>query len=237
MYDNYLRIKRNLERIEEQIETACAKSGRSRDELKLLVVSKYRSTDEISAVIKCGYHELAENRPEVILERKEELKFSEENLKWHIIGTVQRRKVKSIISEVELIHSVDSLRLAEEIARQVKIKNISEEKKILLQVNCSREENKHGFEPERLYDEYHKIREIKGLKILGLMTMAENTDDERIIRSTFSECRDLFNRIKNELNGEEKASFKELSMGMSSDFIEAIEEGASIVRIGSLVFR
>lgn len=229
-------IKNNIFELEDTINEACYRSKRTRDSVNLLVVSKYRSFDELKIVSQLGYKNMAENRVEALLERVNEFSVKDDKINWHLIGTIQRRKVKSIIDNVESIHSVDSIKLAEEIDKRFQSNDIKKRMKVFLQVNCSKESQKHGFAVEEIVESYFQIKELKNIEIIGLMTMAENTSDKNKLRKTFELCRSLKERIDAKISKKDRIIFKELSMGMSSDFVEAIEEGSTIIRIGSKIF-
>jgi PLP dependent protein len=203
-------IKRSLESLKPSIKQAT-----------LIAVSKGRTLDEIKAVYDEGVRDFGENRVTEFLEKKRTLPT---DIIWHFIGSLQRNKVKKIVGEVDLIHSVDSQALAEEISREALKKGIRQS--VLLQINVSREEQKHGFSPADALKEWKRLKELEGVEWKGVMTMAPLTEDQEIIRSTFRGLKKLATQL--EVN--------ELSMGMSQDYKIALEEGATMVRIGRSLF-
>lgn len=188
----------------------------------LVVVSKTRTVEEILALYALGQRDFGENKVQELLEKKPRLP---KDIRWHFIGRLQKNKVNKLIGEVFLIHSVDSIELAE------KISKASEEKgnatAVLLQVNTSGEGSKQGFSKEELEENLDRLKSLSSLQIQGLMTMAPFTEDPNTIRHAFSNLAKLRDRL---LPG------GELSMGMSHDYLEALKEGATLVRIGSLLF-
>ena len=191
--------------------------------MKLIAVTKYVSTERAKEALTAGIINLGENRDEGLLAKWEEL--GDKPL-WHFIGTLQTRKVKNIIDKVEYIHSLDRISLAEEINKRA-------EKKIkcLVQVNVSQEESKHGLAPEDVVDFIKDLHPYENISIEGLMTMAPLTDDEEQLRNCFRRLNELRQQIRN--CNLDYAPCTELSMGMSNDFEIAIEEGATMIRIGT----
>lgn len=225
MSDN---IKENLEYINKKIAIAAEKSGRVREDILLLGVSKTIEVPEIKKAVDAGIDELGENRVQEILEKYEKI----ENVKWHLIGHLQTNKVKYIIDKVALIHSVDSVRLAEEINKRAYQNGLIMD--ILLEVNIADEESKFGIKPDELFDIVSKIAEFPNLRIKGLMTVApfvENGEENRL----------YFRRMKQlvvDINAKSinNINMEILSMGMTGDYEVAIEEGATLVRIGTGIF-
>ncbi len=218
-----MKVADNLVRIEEQIEKACQNSGRKRDEITLIAVTKYVSIERAKEALDAGIVNLGENRDEGLLNKYEVLK---DQPKWHYIGSLQTRKVKNIIDKVVYIHSMDRISLAEEIQKRAHAQI-----KCLVQVNVSGEESKHGIEPSHLLEFIKELADYDKVIVAGLMTMAPLTNDEQILRKCFRDLKELQNEIQ---------QFKfvhapctELSMGMSNDFEIAIEEGATMIRIGT----
>jgi PLP dependent protein len=221
-------IAENLTRIREKIALRCDNSGRNADEIKLIAVTKYFGTDIIEEAISAGITDFGENKAQELNLKYEKLG---NKVTWHFIGTLQKNKVKYAVKAAELIHSVDSIELADEIdARAGKLSKIQ---KILLEVNTSSEESKSGLITEddvfRLADHCNKKN---NLELIGLMTMAPFTDDEHVIRSSFSSLRSLKEKLIK--NGFTKIT--ELSMGMTNDYELAVDEGATLLRIGSAIF-
>lgn len=221
-------IKENLENINAKITIAAEKSGRKRDDILLLAVSKTIDVPRIKEAVALGLVELGENKPQEINRKF----FEVENVKWHQIGHLQTNKVKYIIDKVCLIHSVDSLKLAEEIDKRAKAKNIIME--VLVEINIAGEEAKHGvplIEAESLALEISKLDNIK---VTGFMTVAPFVENPEDNRDYFSQMRKLFVDIRDK--NYNNIDMKYLSMGMTNDYEVAIEEGANIVRIGTGLF-
>ena len=199
---------------------------------KLIVVSKFRSFDEIETIKSWGQNIFGENRVQELI-AKNELHGS--NLAWHLIGSLQKNKVKAIIPIVKLIHSVDSLSLLQEINKQAEKHEVVQE--CLLQIKIAKEETKQGLLPSEvkafLSDE--TFEQMKYIQIRGLMGMATNTEDSQQIRSEFKQLRILFDEIKQDYFSD-SLLFSEISAGMSDDFPIALDEGSTLVRIGSLIF-
>ncbi|AGK53000.1 YggS family pyridoxal phosphate-dependent enzyme [Bacillus sp. 1NLA3E] len=212
-----------LKTIEQQIKLACEKSGRSQDEVTIIAVTKYVSVERAEEALNAGIHHLGENRDEGLQEKWNILM---DKPVWHFIGSLQTRKVKNIIDKVEYIHSVDRLSLAAEINKRATSKI-----KCLVQVNVSGEESKHGIELDQVVEFIHQLRQFPNIIVCGLMTMAPNTEDTYVLRECFSSLRKLRDEII-ELDLT-YAPCRELSMGMSNDFEIAVEEGATMVRIGT----
>lgn len=218
-----MKVAENLIHIRQKVNNACQKVNRTPDEVKLIAVTKYVSIERANEAIVAGILNLGENRDDGLLAKWDVL--GDKPL-WHFIGTLQTRKVKNIIDKVEYIHSLDRISLAEEINKRA-LKKI----KCLVQVNVSGEESKHGLAPENVMDFIKNLRPYENISIEGLMTMAPYTDDEENLRACFRKLRELREQIKNlDLDF---APCSELSMGMSNDFEIAIEEGATMIRIGT----
>jgi len=220
-------IAENLKIVRERIAEKCISAHRDLSEITLIVVSKNFGLDEINEAIKEGVHIFGENKAQELDEKYKELG---DKVTWHFIGNLQKNKVKYVIKSAEYIHSVSSLSLAEEINKRAE--KSAKIQKILLQVKTSDEETKSGVEEEEyLFDLAEKCRELKSISTVGLMTMAPFTDDENLIRKSFSDLRKLRDKLKSQGFG-----YEHLSMGMTSDFEIAIEEGATMLRIGSAIF-
>ena len=218
-----MKVTENLQRIEENILQACRRSGRNRQEVRVIAVTKYVSIERAAEALKAGIFDLGENRDEGLLAKFEVLK---DKPVWHYIGSLQTRKVRNIIDKVTYIHSLDRLSLAEEIQKRA-LAPVN----CLVQVNVSGEESKHGLAPEAVLDFVRRAAALEKITIAGLMTMAPFTDDENVIRNCFKQLRDLQSEIQQEQI--EGAPCLELSMGMSNDYEIAIEEGATMIRIGT----
>ncbi|MDF2039626.1 YggS family pyridoxal phosphate-dependent enzyme [Cytobacillus oceanisediminis] len=218
-----MRVEENLKQIEAAIQEACIKANRKPEEITLIAVTKYVSAERAQEALEAGIVHLGENRDEGLLAKWDVLK---DKPTWHFIGTLQTRKVKNIIDKVDFIHSLDRLSLAKEIDKRA-------DRKIncFVQVNVSGEESKQGINPEEVADFISCLADYKNLNIIGLMTMAPLSTDEELLRSCFRKLKNLQAKVKD--LGFDFAPCTELSMGMSNDFSLAIEEGATMVRIGT----
>lgn len=220
-------IAENLKRLRERINVQCAASGINSEEIKLIAVSKYFGISAITEANNYGVTDFGENKAQ---ELRDKFELLGNRVKWHFIGTLQRNKVKYVVKAASLIHSVDSLSLADEINKQA-AKN-SKIQDILLEVKTSFEDTKGGLnQEEQVIELVEHCKALSNVNLLGLMTMAPFTDDEQIIRKSFSELR----KLKDKIN-QQGFNLTELSMGMTSDFEIAIDEGATMLRIGSAIF-
>ena len=238
------KLQENLRRVEQRIEEACARVDRTPEDVTLVAVTKYAPFDVIRSMVELGTQALGENRVAELTKRAAMMqewlnrRHRDSNAapiarpRWHMIGHLQRNKVKALLPWIEMIHSVDSLRLAEEIdAQSAKLDRVMP---ILLEVNASGEGSKQGVAVAATTHLAEQIHSLKHVDIRGLMTMAPLTDDESVVRYTFERTRELFDEIVSErICGPQ---FKELSIGMSSDFEIAIEYGATFVRVGSALY-
>lgn len=223
-------IRENLNEIRESIKESANKVGRSPDEVTLLAVTKTVEADAIEEAIDNGVTDVGENKPQELVRKYEILG---DKVKWHLIGSLQSNKVKYIIDKVAMIHSLDRISLAKEIQKQAE--KVDRTIKCLVQVNISKEESKHGLYSEEAIGFIKEVSEnYKNIEISGLMTMAPFVDDEDIVRGVFKGLRDLSIEIKN--LDIPNVSMDYLSMGMSHDYKIAIEEGATIVRVGTSIF-
>ncbi|MBT2697749.1 YggS family pyridoxal phosphate-dependent enzyme [Bacillus sp. ISL-40] len=218
-----MRVAVKFEQIKQQIIETCLRVERDPEEVKVIGVTKYVSTERAIEALQAGIINLGENRDEGLLHKWEVLK---DKPNWHYIGSLQTRKVKNIINIVEYIHSLDRISLAEEINKRAEQKV-----KCLVQVNVSGEESKHGLSPEDAIVFIESLRKFERISVEGLMTMAPLTDDEDQIRECFRKLRELRDQVQ-ALNLD-YAPCTELSMGMSNDYVVAIEEGSTMVRIGT----
>ncbi|MBI4620746.1 MAG: YggS family pyridoxal phosphate-dependent enzyme [Desulfobacterales bacterium] len=222
-------IADNILSVKERIEKAALKAGRDPGEVKLVAVSKTVGVKEIKDAISAGVTILGES---YIQEAKEKIEEIGHQVQWHMIGHLQTNKVKQAINLFDMIHSVDRIGLAEEIDKRTKQsgKRVS----VLIQVNISQETTKSGIERDRAISLVSKVAKLTNIKVEGLMTMPPYFDDPEDARPYFKSLRELKGEIERERFG--NISMKELSMGMSNDFEIAIEEGATIVRIGTAIF-
>lgn len=220
-------IAKNIAILRQKIEETCKRSGRKPDEVKLIAVSKYFGVDAIVEAKNCGLTDFGENRAQELTLKYDKLGNT---VTWHMIGTLQKNKVKYAVNAAELIHSVDLLELVEEINKRAE--KIGKVQKILLEVKTSEEETKSGLETKNeILSLVKRCSELKNIELKGLMTMAPLTEDDDIIRKSFRDLRNLKDQINNK-----GYILTELSMGMTSDFEIAIEEGATMIRIGSAIF-
>lgn len=221
-------IKENLEKIKENVKNACQRSGRDEKDVLILAVTKTRSAEEINEAISLGITDIGENRVQELMSKYDDVR---KDVKWHIIGHLQTNKVKYIADKVSMIHSVDSVKLAKEI--NSKCEKLSKVMDILIEVN-SGEENKSGIDPSEIFALIEEVKNMKNVRILGLMTMAPLGADEETLKSVFSDLKNLSEKIKEK--NYEGVSMEHLSMGMSNDYKEAIECGATIIRPGRSLF-
>ncbi|MCI1881697.1 MAG: YggS family pyridoxal phosphate-dependent enzyme [Sporolactobacillus sp.] len=218
-------VAENLREIDENIRSACARSGRRRSDVTIVAVTKYATAARAQEALDCGLTNLAENRKEGLL-KKQEL-IHDDRVKWHLIGTLQRRKVKDVIHRIDYFHALDRLKLAGEINKRMESGTL----KCLIELNISGEATKHGIKPEALDDFVDALREFKHIRMVGLMTMAPYTNDSMLIRRVFGKLRECRDRVR--ARHLDYAPCSELSMGMSHDYPIAVEEGATFVRIGT----
>lgn len=220
-------VRDNLARVQERIAKAAYKAGRSESEIALVGVSKYVSETPTSALLQAGCRILGESRPQQLWQKGKEPALSEAT--WHLIGHLQRNKVEKTLPLVDLIHGVDSLRLMEAIDKSAgKQKLIT---KVLIEINCSGDEAKHGLTLDRLPKFLEESKRFEHLEIRGLMTMAAREGGTKIARENFAQLRRLREQIRDSMQNNEL--LPHLSMGMSSDFEEAILEGSTMIRVGS----
>ena len=237
-----IKLPERIECVQQTIRDTCARVGRDPSEIKLVVVTKSATIEAIKEVVRLGFADLGENRAQqlkrVVEQVSEYLQQGQgepnipKKVRWHMIGHLQRNKVQQVLPIASLIHSVDTLRLAEEINDSAAKLNL--QPKVLLQVNTSNEPQKYGVPVGAAIHLAEQIETLPNLKLIGLMTMAPLTLNKDIIRECFVRARELFIEMRGErIVGPQ---FTELSMGMSSDYEIAIEEGATILRIGSAIF-
>lgn len=223
-------IRQNLARVCEQMAVAAKRVGRDPGEVKLVGVTKYVEPAVARLLVEAGLSELAESRPQDLWTKAAAL--SDLKIAWHMIGHVQRNKVRRTLPLVACIHSADSLRLLEEISREAVAHNLSAN--VLLEVNVSGDAAKLGLAPNEVEPLLPKIAELPRLRVLGLMTMAALEGGANEARRNFASLRQL--RDKLAAHCPSNVSLQELSMGMSGDFEIAIEEGATLIRVGSALF-
>lgn len=219
----------NLHEVQKNIIEACKRSGRNPQEVTLIAVSKTKPISMLEPIYNDGIREFGENKVQELTEKFEALP---KDIKWHMIGHLQRNKVKYIIDKAVLIHSVDSKRLAEEISKEAVKKNVTVD--ILVEVNIAGEETKFGITPQETPEFIIDISGLPNIKIRGLMTSAPYVSDPEDNRKYFQALRQLCVDINNK--NIDNVNMDILSMGMTNDYIIAIEEGANLVRVGTAIF-
>ena len=220
-------IAESLERVREQIAQAAAKSGRTAEDVDLVAISKTHEASRVREAIEAGQSLFGESRVQEARVKIPELPSS---ARWHFVGHLQKNKIRHALPLFELIHSVDSLGLAEDINR------IAEEEgmhpRVLIEVNVAGEGSKFGFQPEKLYSEMEPLLALPRLSILGLMCIPPIADEAETSRKYFVQLREFRDRLQTEFH----VDLAQLSMGMTQDFTVAVEEGATLVRVGTAIF-
>ena len=220
-------IAENLKRVREQIAQAAAKVGRAVDEIELVAISKTHDAAKVREAIEAGQTLFGESR---VQEARVKIPELPSNLRWHFVGHLQKNKIRHALPLFELTHSVDSLALAEDINR------IAEEDglhpRVLLEVNVAGEGSKFGFQPDKLRAEMESLLALPRLSILGLMTIPPIAEEAEASRKYFVQLRELRARVQTEFH----VDLAQLSMGMTQDFAVAVEEGATLVRVGTAIF-
>ena len=235
------RIEKNLSRIRGQIAEAARRANRCPDEIAIVAVTKAIELDTIKNLLETGLSDLGENRVQQLAQRVAEVDAYVQRrrselprpVQWHMIGHLQRNKVKTVLDCSSIIHSVDSLRLAEEIDHVARKKDKIVE--VMMQVNCSQEQQKFGVAVGAALHLGELIVSLEHLRLVGLMTMAPLSPNPQDVRNSFTRLRELFEEMQKEKIGE--PHFRHLSMGMSNDYTIAVEEGATILRIGTALFK
>ncbi|MDD6193697.1 MAG: YggS family pyridoxal phosphate-dependent enzyme [Lachnospiraceae bacterium] len=222
-------LKENLQQVEKNIQMACERAGRDRSEVTLIAVSKTKPVKDLMEIYDAGIRTFGENKVQEMCDKMEEMPA---DVKWHMIGHLQRNKVKYIVDKVALIHSVDSFRLAEEINIQAKKRGIVVP--ILVEVNIAEEETKYGVTREDAIELVKQIATLDGLHIKGLMTIAPYVVDSEENRPFFRKIKDLSVDIMKQ--NIDNVCMDVISMGMTGDYQVAIEEGATMVRVGTGIF-
>ncbi len=228
-------VAENIRQVEEKIAAAAQKSGRKPEDILLLAVSKTKPVELIAEAVQAGLTALGENKVQEIMEKYEPMAPYAppgERIHWHLIGHLQTNKVKYIVDKVDLIHSVDSLKLAEEIDKRAAQKDIVMD--ILIEVNMAEEESKFGVKPEDAEDLLREIAKMEHICVRGLMTVAPFVENQEENREVFCQMRELLVDIN--AKKIDNIRMDTLSMGMTGDYEVAIEEGATIVRVGTGIF-
>ncbi|GCE27009.1 YggS family pyridoxal phosphate enzyme [Dictyobacter alpinus] len=228
-------IAANLARVHAQIAEAALRAERRPESVTLVAVSKTKPLEAIKVAYNLGIRDFGENRVQEVLEKQ--ATFSPPDLRWHMIGHVQTNKANKVCGSFAYIHSVDSLHLALSLQRAAEKKSHAEEtavvQPVLLQVNISGEARKEGMTPEETPAIARQLRSLSHLKVQGLMTVAPLVDDQEQVRPVFQALRQLRDKLRQEVP---EYSWDQLSMGMTDDYPIAIEEGATIVRVGRAIF-
>ncbi len=219
----------NLHEVQENIRKACERSGRNPEDVTLIAVSKTKPVSDIEQIYAAGIREFGENK---VQEMNDKQKVLPGDINWHMIGHLQRNKVKYIVDNVAMIHSVDSVRLAEEISKEAVKKNVAVD--ILVEVNVAKEESKFGLYTEDVSQFVEQISKLPGINIKGLMTSAPFVDNPEDNRQYFKKLKDLSVDINAKNIDNVHMDF--LSMGMTNDYVVAVEEGATHVRVGTAIF-
>lgn len=217
-----------LQQVRERIAAACGRSGRRPDMVNLVAVTKTVGPAVAALLPELGELDLGESRPQELWKKADALPSS---VRWHLIGHLQRNKVERTLPLVCLVHSVDSLRLLDALEAEAAQRGLTVP--VFLEVNVSREPAKHGFAPEEVPALAGRSRELRNVLVRGLMTMAADSEDPETARPTFAELRRLLERLQTDLG---RGFLNELSMGMSHDYEVAVEEGATVVRLGTILF-
>ncbi len=222
-------IRENILKVEEKVAAAAERSGRKREDVLLLAVSKTKPVEVIREAVDCGLTSLGENKVQEIMEKYEPMG---PGVHWHLIGHLQTNKVKYIIDKVDMIHSVDSLRLAEEIDKRGAAKDIV--MPVLIEVNMADEESKFGVKPEEVENLLRQLSQLEHISVKGLMTVAPFVEEPEENRVYFRKMRELL--VDMNAKKIDNITMDQLSMGMTGDYEVAIEEGATIVRVGTGIF-
>ena len=222
-------VRENLAQVRKHMEEACRRAGRQTDEVTLIAVSKTKPVGMLMEAYEAGARDFGENKVQEILEKRPEIPA---DARFHMIGHLQRNKVRQVIDQVTLIHSVDSLRLAEQIEHEAAKKELHVD--ILLEVNVAREESKFGFFLEEVEDALREISKYPHITVKGLMTIAPYVEDPEENRDIFRKLHQVFIDMKSK--NIDNSNMSVLSMGMTGDYQVAIEEGSTMIRVGTGIF-
>ena len=222
-------IQKNLKEIETRIQKACLASGRKRENVKLIAVSKTKPVEMLQEAYNCGCRDFGENKVQELVEKYDKMP---KDIRWHMIGHLQRNKVKYIVDKVYLIHSVDSLRLAGEISKEAVKKDVTVS--ILIEINVADEESKFGISAAEAVSLVEEIAKLPNIVIRGLMTIAPYVENPEENRLYFAKLKQIYVDIMHK--NIDNVFMKELSMGMTGDYEAAITEGATYIRIGTGIF-
>ena len=224
-----MEISDNLRLVEENIAAACKRAGRRREEVKLIAVSKTHPVEAIKEAMRCGIRSFGENK---VQELKDKMEKIDDSLDWHLIGHLQTNKVKYVVGKVSLIHSLESIRLAEALEKEAVKRGVIVD--VLVEVNIAGEDTKFGVLPENVEDFIREVAKFEHIRVKGLMTVAPIAQKSEENRKYFKNL----NKIMVDLNSKNihNVNMNVLSMGMTGDYETAIEEGATLVRVGTGIF-
>ena len=224
-------LKERIAKVRSEIRSCAVAAGREPVEITLIGVSKVFPVEYAEAAVMAGLKDLGENRVQELLPKIERFSSLDIDVNWHLIGTLQKNKVKYVIGKTKLIHSVNTVELAEEISKRSSGNNVTT--RILLQANVSGEESKHGFAPHELKPALDNIMDMPGIEVCGLMTMAPIETYEGEAREVFARTRSIYEDLASYVRSDK---WSVLSMGMSQDYKSAILEGATHIRVGTAIF-
>lgn len=220
-------IAENLERVREQIAQSAAKTGRTADDMELVAITKTHPPEKVREAVEAGQTLFGESR---VQEARDKIPELPSNLRWHFVGHLQKNKIRHALPLFELFHSVDSLALAQEMDRIAADEGMHP--RVLLEVNVAGEGSKFGFAPDKLREQMEALLALQRLSILGLMTIPPLADEAEVSRRYFVQLRELRDRLQTEFH----VDLPQLSMGMTQDFPIAVEEGGTLVRVGTAIF-
>ena len=223
-------IRENIDDIMKRVENTCKKIGRAPKDITVIAVSKTVDSERAKEAVEAGINNLGENRVQELIKKYDELK--DIDIKWHMIGHLQKNKVKYILDKTVLIHSVESLSLAEEINKRAGKNNLIAN--VLIELNIGEEESKFGINEENVYDFIVSMEQFENIRVLGLMTVAPFCENPEDVRWVFKTMKNIYDKIST--MNLKNTEMKYLSMGMTNDFEIAIEEGSNIIRIGTAIF-
>ena len=222
-------IRENLDKVEKKIDAACSRSGRAREDVTLIAVSKTKPVEMLREAYDSGCRDFGENKVQELVEKYDRMP---DDVRWHMIGHLQRNKVKYIVDKVYMIHSVDSLKLAEEISKEAVKKNVTVS--ILVEVNVAGEETKFGTTADEAVSLVENIVKLPNILVKGLMTIAPYVENSEENRLYFAKLKQIYVDIIHK--NIDNVFMEELSMGMTGDYEVAIEEGATYIRVGTGIF-
>ena len=222
-------ISDNLKTVERNIEEACKRAGRDRSDVTLIAVSKTKPVPDLMQAYDAGVRTFGENKVQELTDKIEKMP---DDIHWHMIGHLQRNKAKYIVGKVDLIHSVDNMELAQEINKRAEKAGVVQD--ILIEVNIAEEPTKYGLRPELVREFYVNISNLPYVNVRGLMCIAPNVDDSEDNRQYFAKLKKIFVDITNYMSNNSRVDI--MSMGMTGDYQVAIEEGATMVRVGTGIF-